>query len=1223
MNYKKMQDIYRDDNRFYFVTNANISYQELEQEIGMQNDYMQVPNLLDKNNLKKYIFSSKECKSIQKDLKDMGVKDAKLQILYKNQATGFNRRMLNLHRMQKQVKKISEKPASIYYGELPWERLKYSNFCEVIQARKESQQSIHYLSSRGESIQTYSELYHNCMRIAAEMKKMGIKKGTKLIIQFDEKKDFVELFWSAVIIGAVIVSVAVLEDYENKNINADKLNYICNSFNNPVIVSTTERAHDVRQFMRLYQSEYPVITMEELRKGEKELENIQNKFLEEEPCMFFFTSGSTGMPKGVGLTQKNVFARTLGEIEMYGLNENLRDLNWMTLTHAAGAVWTMFRDIYLDAFQMQVATEYILKDPLRWIQLMHDYKITTSWAPNFAYALLGKCIEENKDYQWDLSSVTNLYSTAETNVSKSLRMFLKKVEKYGFPKNGLIPCFGMTETSSVMAYYNGFSYEKSSDKDLYVPMGTPQHGIELRIADSENHILCEGEVGYLQIKGDTVLKEYYQNPEATEKAFTEDGFLITGDMAYIEGKDVVITGREKNIIIVNGFNYCIEDMEEIADDLDGIENGYTAIFSVQEQEQESVILVFSPEDETLLNLECSNQLRFLLRKIRKNMLKKCFIPMNHVIPVSRKKFPREGIGKKQRATLKKQYEMGMFDEILQITEETQKQYVLRKTMTEIKNSLQDTKVNNCIVDTSFLDKPFFTTTIESKQIAEVYDYIFQNVRKYLQTEQKVVFPVLYQKEQFSWYRGILPALFRTLAMENTNFHFKLLFLEENENDLIERECNSLDGYDVVYYSNGKRYIETYETYNAVCKRENAAAFMDNKLVVLVGGFGGIGRLLSKYLLENYRNIRLLILGRKKKEDVKELLALYPKEQVLYGTADVTRYEQLDEVIEQAKQEVGREIGCIFNLTARGITKQDEMTITHAIEKKREDLYTESAVVKLLGLKNIECVRMKNNCKMYVLGSVTADFGMVNMSAYAVSNLLAEEYCSHLQQEKFVFICYSGWYNIVMNLKKNSEDMKEFLNHFDTSKSGFLEGFTAETGIRMLDNILTSGVGSCFAGINHEFKGLQYCITDPFEENLQLVVTSEEQMELVKKYIKSKYSLCQKKITVRIDPLRQVRQRDNTEGIEQEIKHIWEEYLAKDIKSFDDNLFDIGGNSLTVFQITEAVNQIFALQLNPIDIMTHSTIRSFSLLIRELSMDENQKKTKEKKVIARKRKLKAR
>ena len=226
------------------------------------------------------------------------------------------------------------------------------------------------------------------------------------------------------------------------------------------------------------------------------------------------------MPKGVALTQKNVFARTLGEIEMYGLNENLRDLNWMTLTHAAGAVWTMFRDIYLDAFQIQVSTEYILKDPLRWIQLMHDYKITTSWAPNFAYALLGKCIEENKDYQWDLSSVTNLYSTAETNVSKSLRMFLKKVEKYGFPKNGLIPCFGMTETSSVMAYYNGFSYETSSDKDLYVPMGTPQHGIKIRIADSENHILCEGEIGYLQIKGDTVLKDYYQNPEATKKSFT-------------------------------------------------------------------------------------------------------------------------------------------------------------------------------------------------------------------------------------------------------------------------------------------------------------------------------------------------------------------------------------------------------------------------------------------------------------------------------------------------------------------------------------------------------------------------------------------------------------------------------------------------------------------------------------------------------------------------------
>ena len=279
----------------------------------------------------------------------------------------------------------------------------------------------------------------------------------------------------------------------------------------------------------------------------------------------------------------------------------------------------------------------------------------------------------------------------------------------------------------------------------------------------------------------------------------------------------------------------------------------------------------------------------------------------------------------------------------------------------------------------------------------------------------------------------------------------------------------------MYYSNGKRYIETYETYNAVCKRENTAAFMDNKLVVLVGGFGGIGRLLSKYLLENYRNIRLLILGRKRKEDVKELLAEYSNEQVLYATADVTRYEQLNKVIEQAKCETEREVGCIFNLTARGITKQEEMTVAHAIEQKREELYTESAVVKLLGLKNIERIRMQNNCKMYILGSVTADFGMVNMSAYAASNLLAEEYCSHLPQDQVVFIGSSGWNNIGMNLKRNSEDMKEFFNQFDTSKSGFLEGFTDETGIMMLDNILTSGVGSCFAGINHEFKGLQYCI----------------------------------------------------------------------------------------------------------------------------------------------------
>ena len=226
-------------------------------------------------------------------------------------------------------------------------------------------------------------------------------------------------------IGVIPAPMAVLDDYCAKNVNTDKLYNIWNMLDKPYIVSDDETKVKLEKINnRLEGEEIKVISTGNL-KIDKEFNNPYN-WDKDECSLILFTSGSTGIPKGVTLSQKNMLSRSLGEIKLYNLDENNVSLNWMTLTHAAGLIWCHIRDMYLNILDIHVNSEVVLKNPLLWIELMSEYKVSITWAPNFAYALVNNFLDDSKDYKWDLSKLKYIFAGGEANVSKNLRNFLKK-----------------------------------------------------------------------------------------------------------------------------------------------------------------------------------------------------------------------------------------------------------------------------------------------------------------------------------------------------------------------------------------------------------------------------------------------------------------------------------------------------------------------------------------------------------------------------------------------------------------------------------------------------------------------------------------------------------------------------------------------------------------------------------------------------------------------------
>ncbi|MFE0450385.1 amino acid adenylation domain-containing protein [Streptomyces sp. NPDC058914] len=522
---------------------------------------------------------------------------------------------------------------------------------------------VHVHADGSEHRRGYASLIAEASRVLAGLRRAGLRPGDKVILQCDATEDFLAALWGCVLGGFVAVPLTVPASYDTPSAALTKLEGIWRMLGRPWIVCSADREAGLRALAA--RQAWPglrLTTADALREGPED--HDWHPAGPDDLLLMLMTSGSTGLPKAVRLTHRNVLTRSAATEQMNALGADDVSLNWIPLDHVTGVVMFHLRDVYLGCRQIHAPTSWILQDPLRWMDLADRHRVTVTWAPNFAFGLLAEESHRFTDRAWDLSPMRLVMNAGEVVVASAARRFLHALKPFGLPQDVMHPGWGMSETCSVVTDAV-LPAEPVPGEGTFVSCGQPYPGFAMRIVDEQGTVLTEGEAGRFQVRGTSVTGGYHDNPAANAEAFTDDDWFDTGDLAFLRDGELYITGRAKDVIIVNGVNHYSHEIEACVEELPYAERSFTAAVAVRTDPS-------SPTDELALFFhltpEAAAEPAGALREIAGKVTREIGVSPAFLIPVERDAVPKTEIGKIQRTKLRKSFEAGDFDDEVRRTQ---------------------------------------------------------------------------------------------------------------------------------------------------------------------------------------------------------------------------------------------------------------------------------------------------------------------------------------------------------------------------------------------------------------------------------------------------------------------------------------------------------------------------------------------------------------------------
>ncbi len=552
-----------------------------------------------------------------------------------------------------------------------------STLTELIEANRAAPRAITYLEGENEARQVqFGELYERALGILHHLQKLGAKRGDKLILFLGNNEQFIDAFWGAVLGGIVPVPIALGISDEHRH----KLLRVARKLGKPFIYTdrrSLERigafaaqAGEAETFAGLQQRAFLVDQLDDISKP-GEIYRAQP----DDIAFIQFSSGSTSEPKGVVLTHGNIIANARGSSEAAKFTEDDVSLSWMPLTHDMGLIGF---HIFMFANRIHshlMPTELFIRRPLLWLQFASRIRATITCSPNFGYKHYLKVLGDRSIEGLDLSSVRLIFNGAEPISADLCEQFLTRLAPAKLARESMFTVYGLAEASLAMTFpplgrpfvAKSFKRESLGIGSKVVPVaktdpdavevvceGTAIPYSKIMIAADDDSPMPDEHVGHVYIGGENVTRGYYENPEANAESITKDGWVRTGDLGFIYQGEVYISGRQKEIIFVNGQNYYPHDLESIAQRADGMELGKVVAAGARrkgEQTEQLVVFVLHRSDMKEF-LPLANQVSRLVNE-------NTGVEVGEVVPV--KRIPKTTSGKIQRHLLEESYVNGDFD----------------------------------------------------------------------------------------------------------------------------------------------------------------------------------------------------------------------------------------------------------------------------------------------------------------------------------------------------------------------------------------------------------------------------------------------------------------------------------------------------------------------------------------------------------------------------------
>ncbi len=350
-----------------------------------------------------------------------------------------------------------------------------------------------------------------------------------------------------------------------------------------------------------------------------------------------FSSGSTRFPAGVAVTQRAFMANARG-IGLHGLEirEGDRGLSWLPFYHDMGLVGFFLMPMSCQCSVDIMSPREFARRPLLWLSLIAQNRATIAFSPSFGYELCTRRADKADLGSLDLSSWRSAGIGGDMIRPSVLANFSERFGPHGFDRSAFVPSYGMAEATLALSFTppNHGARQDSVDGVLleslrqaapardtaprrrdFIRCGYPLPGHEIEVRDETGAKLPERHVGRIFARGPSLMLGYYSAPEETADVLTEDGWLNTGDLGYFIEGEIVITGRAKDLVIVNGRNLWPQDLEWTAEaEVPLLRSNDVAVFSVDGEVDEEVVAlvqcrVTDPAARAALSAELANIFR--------------------------------------------------------------------------------------------------------------------------------------------------------------------------------------------------------------------------------------------------------------------------------------------------------------------------------------------------------------------------------------------------------------------------------------------------------------------------------------------------------------------------------------------------------------------------------------------------------------------------------------